>query len=205
MQVAAADTYEDYVVCRGFEPRLRRFIDYEAGNDDKLGISVAKPYGNRVTGAYEIGEVYPVFLPTQIVDGYIPPSPADVDWRIGQNPGTAADPHDGGHPQALAEAIEEMTDHNGKSVNWLLFGGQKKQLCRFTLDEALATSDADAEATIVTQYGSGANHATTDITVENLLTSVTGVYVFSGASGKAGLAFYSGSGSTWPIIQMECP
>ena len=120
MQVAAADTYVDYVICRGFDPRIRRFIDYAAGNSDKPGISVAKPYGKRVVGTYEIGQVFPALLPTQGTPDHTPPSPSAVDWRVGQNPGVTDNPDAGGHPQSLSDAIEELIDHKGAYVNWIL-------------------------------------------------------------------------------------
>ena len=47
MQVAADDTYDDYVVCRGFDTRILKFVDYEEGSSEKPGISVAKPFGDR--------------------------------------------------------------------------------------------------------------------------------------------------------------
>ena len=129
MQVAEEDTYDDYVICRGFDTRILRFIDYAEGNPNKPGISVAKPYGNRVSGRYEIGEIYPALLPTQGNSGFsdfrqvvfTPPSPIAVEWRVGQNPGTVTGGGlDGGQPADLNDAIEIMYDHNGKVVNWLL-------------------------------------------------------------------------------------
>ena len=126
MQVAAADTYEDYLVCRGFDPRILKFLDYAAGDPDKLGISVAKPFGNRTVSKYTVGEVFPAFLPTQGAVGegkaenYVPPSPTAVDWRVGQNAGTAPVSNPGGQPTALVDTIEELVDHNGVQVQWLL-------------------------------------------------------------------------------------
>lgn len=141
MQVAAADTYDDYVICRGFDPRIRKFIDYEAGNADKPGISVAKPFGNRTTGSYTIAEVYPAFLPTQgaagqggLAEDYTPPSPTDVDWRVGQNAGTAPTASAGGQPSGLDVEITELIDHNSKYVQWMLIdsgqGGEDAQWFR---------------------------------------------------------------------------
>jgi hypothetical protein len=121
VQVAAADTYDDYVICRGFDPRIRRFIDYPPG------LNVAKPFGKRVTGTYQIGQVFPALLPTQGTPDYTPPSPTAVDWRVGQNPGVTDNPDEGGHPKALTDAIEELVDHNGDYINWMLLDatGQK--------------------------------------------------------------------------------
>jgi hypothetical protein len=132
MQVAAEDTYADYVICRGFDPRILRFIDYAEGDANKPGISVAKPYGKRVVDTYEIAEIYPALLPTQgntEFTGfrqvtYTPPSPVAVEWRVGQNPGKVTGGGlEGGQPEALSDAIEILYDHNGKVVNWLLVDG----------------------------------------------------------------------------------
>lgn len=130
VQVAAEDTHTNHVICRGFDPRILRFIDYAEGNSNKPGISVAKPYGKRIAGAYEIGQVYPALLPTQgnadfsdfrqVI--YTPPSPASVNWRVGQNPGVVADGQSllGGQPEDLDAEIEILYDHNDKVVNWIL-------------------------------------------------------------------------------------
>ena len=131
MQVAAEDTYDDYVICRGFDTRILKFIDYAEGDADKPGISVAKPFGKRVTGTYEIGEIYPALLPTQGNDEfagfrqvtYVPPSPASVNWRVGQNPGVVSGGLEGGQPENLSDAITILYDHNGKVVNWLMIDG----------------------------------------------------------------------------------
>lgn len=136
MQVAEEDQYENYVICRGFDIRIRKFVDYESGNADKPGISVAKPFGRRLTGTYYIGQVFPALLPTQGTPDQVPPSPDDVDWRVGQNPGVASPAEHGGHPQDLNSSITEMTDHKGNYVNWLLLdGGGSSSLIGGCLDE----------------------------------------------------------------------
>lgn len=151
MQVAAEDTYDDYVICRGFDPRILRFIDYAEGDANKPGISVAKPFGKRSPGTYQIAEVYPAFLPAQgnasfadfrqVV--YTPPSPANVLWRVGQNPGVVVGGLEGGQPEALGDEIEILYDHNGKVVNWLLIdskgdgGGNVLGYCTFIEDYTL--------------------------------------------------------------------
>lgn len=127
-QIAAADTYDDYVICRGFDPRILKFIDYASGDSSKPGICVAKPFGKRRAGTYEVAEVYPAFLPTQGNAGfadfrqvvYTPPSPSAVHWRVGQNPGVVTGGLDGGQPDQLTDTIGILYDHNGKVVNWLL-------------------------------------------------------------------------------------
>ena len=132
MQIAEEDIYDDYVICRGYDTRTLKFVDYAAGDASNPGISVAKPYGWRRTGTYEIGEIYPALLPTQgnadFADFrqviHTSPSPASVDWRLGQNPGVvvAGSAKAGGHPKTLNDKIEILRDHNGKVVNWLLIG-----------------------------------------------------------------------------------
>ena len=125
MQVAAEDTLEDYVLCRGFDVRMSKFIDYEEGNADKPGIPCAKPYWNRRKGAYQIAQIYPAFLPLQTSN----PSPVDVPWRVGQNPGYATVCP--GHPCDLDETVDFLIDANGVFVNWMLIDGGVKlvELC----------------------------------------------------------------------------
>lgn len=128
MQIAAEDIYDDYVICRGFDTRILRFVDYAAGNANKPGISVAKPFGKRTAGTYEIAQIYPALLPTQGNDRFsdfrqtvfTPPTPVDVHWRLGQNPGVVTGGLDGGQPDQLSDTIGILYDHNGKVINWLL-------------------------------------------------------------------------------------
>lgn len=80
--------------------------------------------------------------------------------------------------------------HGGRY--WII--SAPKKVLRFTLDSVLDTSDESKPA----QAGGG------PVTVNNLETSTAGVYVFSGTSGAAGLAEWV-TGSTYQIIQMECP
>lgn len=100
--------------------------------------------------------------------------------------------------------VLEQLDVNGTRRFVPLGNERKKRLCRFTLDAALATSDASKAATITHQFGEGIDHASTSITVYNLLTHTAGTYVFEGDSSDAGYAYYD-SGTSWRIIQMECP
>lgn len=119
MQVAAEDTLDDYVLCRGFDPRTNKFIDYEEGNSDKPGIAVAKPFGARRAGLYRIAQIFPAFLPIQGTPNYTPPSPSDVPWRVGQNPGVAETTQ--GHPVDLDETVDEMTrSDTSEYVNWMM-------------------------------------------------------------------------------------
>ncbi len=134
MQVAAEDEHEDYVICRGFDTRMRKFIDYEEGNENKPGIPVAKPFACRVTYQYGIGQVYPALLPLQIPI----PSPSDVNWRVGQNPGVSATT--AGHPADLDEEVEILYDDNGTVINWMLFD-TGPAVRHFELKEALDPGD----------------------------------------------------------------
>lgn len=162
MQVAEADKYEDYVICRGFDPRMRKFIDYEDGNPNKPGISVAKPFSHRIECYYQIGHVFPAFLTTQGPADYVPPSPSGVNWRVGQNPGTATSACVG-QPKSLSGTITELLDHNNKYINWMLIdSGQlffwveldaDLQLCGSAAASILA-ADASGEACDTCDYTS---------------------------------------------------
>ncbi len=140
MQITEEDTYENYVICRGFDPRILRFME---------NISVAKPFGKRAPGTYQIAEVYPAFLPTQgnadFTDfrntTYVPPSPANVAWRVGQNPGVVSDGLDGGQPAELTDEIGILYDHNGKVINWLLIDSGSGGSIEGTISFADSASD----------------------------------------------------------------
>ena len=264
MQVAEADTHADNVVCRGFDIRIGKFLE---------SIPVAKPYGNRVTGVYTIGQMFPAILPLQSGG----PSPTDADIRFGQNPGVAAT--SSGHPADLDEEVEILKTDEDVVINWMLleggsgaklwrftlnadissgtadadkleldgtdttedvtvtdvngqFAGLKntcygicleavdadgdlvyaivgvpmKEHCRFTLSETLSSSVASASASIDTpngQWGQGQDHPSNTITVNNCK-DVAGGYMFSGGAGTYGIATYSGSGTTWNIVQLNC-
>lgn len=73
----------------------------------------------------------------------------------------------------------------------------------FSLDEALATSDADADATIEVQYGPGRANDDTSITVLNL-NNGSGVYLFEGATETWGRAVHH-EGQEYLILNMHCP
>jgi len=125
MQVAAEDGLE-YVMCRGYDTRLKRFIDYDA-NDlaNKPGIAVAKPYEKRgQAGHYSIGQIIPAFLPL---------------WQIGQNPGTVAVGEASqcmGQPLSADTEIAHQTDANVKYTNWMLIDSGPA-LMWFKLEENL--------------------------------------------------------------------
>lgn len=94
MQIAEEDVHENYVICRGFDPRIRKFLD---------SIPVAKPYGSREAGEYTVGQVFPALLPLQ---------------RLGQTPGVASVTQ--GHPADLDEVVDNLYTDDGTAINWLL-------------------------------------------------------------------------------------
>ncbi len=109
VQIAGKDTRDDYVICRGFDPRTGKFTDYEEdedGNptdDDKPGIPVGKPYSRRAAGTYIVGQVFAAMIPVT---------------RLGETPGVAETTQ--GHPEDLDEEVEILYDTGGNPVAWLL-------------------------------------------------------------------------------------
>lgn len=73
----------------------------------------------------------------------------------------------------------------------------------FELTEALATSDASADADVVSGYGPGLPVAETAVTVLNLATDTESVYMYEGAIGAIGLAIHKG-GTNYQIFQLNC-
>ncbi len=132
MQVVETDTHCNYVVCRGWDPRNRRFFDYEEGNSEKPGIPVAKPYWNRMKGVYRIGQVFPAVLPLTagMKDGDL------TVPRIGQNPGKAEADGDEckGHPEDLDEEIVLLKDDSGIFIAWMLIDGGNERVRFCTKD-----------------------------------------------------------------------
>lgn len=115
VQVAEEDTHDNYVLCRGFDIRIPKFVDYDAADlANKPGIPVAKPYNFRMPGVYQLAHVYAAFLPLQTSH----PSPIDVPWRVGQNPGVAKTCQ--GQPCDLDETIEELLTSDELKINWML-------------------------------------------------------------------------------------
>ena len=163
MQVAEEDTYDSYVICRGYDTRIAKFIDYEQGNPLKPGISVAKLYGHRGSSTYDVGqgsarkfrvgEIFPAFLPAQgtgysptdAIPNYTPPSPTSVLWRTGQNPGsTSATDVWGGHPENLTAEVSSLYDHNGKAVNWMFIHVDTERHFRFQSQEDMVGTSVEA-------------------------------------------------------------
>lgn len=150
-QVAAEDTHDNYVVCRGWEPRAGRFYDYVEGDEDKIGFPVAKPYGRRYIGQYQVGQVFPAMLPMgpEASDGVFGP--------LGTNPGVSETTQ--GHPADLDEKIVLLYDDEDRPINWMFVGGGGGVVYRrFTFLSALVPNPGNpthAEAYLV-EYDSDA-------------------------------------------------
>jgi hypothetical protein len=112
MQVAEEDTHDNYLICRGFDTREKRFIDYESGNADKPGIAVAKPYGQRGVNQYKVGEVYVAVLPLGAPDPDLP------FGNLGQNSGKAETTV--GHPADLDEKLVFLLSDENIYINWMI-------------------------------------------------------------------------------------
>jgi hypothetical protein len=137
-QVAADDEYDDYVICRGYDPRTKRFIDYDAEDENKPGIPVAKPFSNRTAGVYTVGELYPAVIPLT---------------QLGQNSGVAAETQ--GQPADLDEAVEILyTDDESKVVTWLLLdSGSSRSVHLCTLGDDLEYNDTTGITVTLLQGG----------------------------------------------------
>jgi len=122
---------------------------------------------------------------------YTPPSPTEVDWRLGQNPGVADPVRNGGHPEDLAASIDLLIDHNGVYVNWMLIHSANEQIFRFLSLENL--TGESCSATVRRMDGTDASTET--------IHDPDGL--FDGMqSGTYGRAFYQ-DGKYW-ILQAKC-
>jgi hypothetical protein len=204
MQVAYEDKYGDYVMCRGFDTRILRFIDFEDGNPNKPGIAVAKPFGDRgieadgyVTRKYRKGEIFPAFLTTQgaaddRVSDYVPPSPVAVKWRVGQNPGYVVGGNTfGGHPSALSNEVKLLKDHNDKVINWMLIHADTDKHFRFQSQATLSGESVDA---CIRQMSGTEPHIAPIFDPQGIFTDME--------SGTKGLVFFQGG--RYYIVQAKC-
>lgn len=202
MQIAKDDIYDDYVVCRGFDPRIQRFVDFAENSSDKPGISVAKPFGCRGTSKYDvgkgsarkfrIGEIFPAFLPTQGTASFTPPSPIEVKWRLGQNPGVANTAQDyAGQPGSLSDVVSLLYDHNQKAISWMLVHSDNDRHFRFQSLQVL--TDVSCSACVRQMNGSTA-HITTINDPDKIFLGM--------AAGTKGLVFFQ-DGSYY-IVQAKC-
>jgi len=192
MQVAAEDTHQDYVVCRGYDPRIRKFIDYDEEDlENKPGIPVGKPYGKRSTGKYQVGQVFAAAIPVT---------------RIGETPGVAATSQ--GHPADLDELIEILYDDDGVVVTWLLLdGGGDASFLHW----GLVTTDLEQGGTCTIQeytYGAGgydytySGGCTAGEIYENCRDPLGEM---SATAGIAGAIFWVDANGNALIIRVTCP
>ena len=193
MQVVAEDEYDGYVTCRGYDPRHKRFYDYTEGDADMVGVSVAKPYGKRTPGVYQIGQVFPALLPLS---------------RLGQNAGEATD-NAGGQPDDLVETVELMKDHNDVFVNWLMLDAGVAGEIDFELKDGL-----DPEGSATAHPLDDAGDADVDVDLEFEVYDRWGVYqgrekdlYAAGATnndlGSQGRARFNAESGHWEIIQLQ--
>ena len=185
MQVAAEDTHDNFVICRGFDTRIKKYINYDADDpDNKPGISVAKPYGNRHVGIYTIGQIFPAFLPLCWLDKDAGTSTYPLSQS--QNPGCVEDlvgvPYYQGQPVSLTETLSPLYDHNAKAINWMLIGDEAiSKVIEFTLTAAIVDAAASAEATVDAYYD-GADPGS-PVNVYNTHSAIN--YAPIGATGQA--------------------
>lgn len=183
MQVAADDTEADYVICRGFDPRVKRYFDYVEGDADKAGIPVAKPYGSRQEGVYTVGQVFPAVLPLT---------------KLGQNPGVAATSD--GHPADLTEAVELLYTTDSKAVNWLLIDSGMP-IVAIKLTSAIS----GGEATGVLREWDASAEGFTDVAGSVVIVDSQGIFT-GGASGEYGFAIRRAGNNrvVYDLIQLGC-
>ena len=200
MQVAAEDTYVNYVLCRGFDVRIPKFIDYDAGDlANSPGIPVAKPFGNRRTGAYQIAQIFPAVLPLQI--GV--PSPVDVPWRVGQNPGVAATCP--GHPCDLDEAVEILYAADGKVINWMMLDGSSVELRGGCLDEDHPGRGIVFDIHLGTWTPASDSWTYDTVTIYKAIDHRYGVpYPLAGATGLFWPRKSTTYGTVWETVALDC-
>lgn len=190
-QVATEDIYADYLVCRGFDPRIKRFVEYDFGDlANKPGISVAKPYSNRHSGLYLVGHVLPALIPYT---------------RIGETPGVSETTP--GHPAGLDEEIEILSDHNDVVINWMVIDGQSS-VRRFEMTGSLAPTAGSAGSAIF-PYWVEEDSNYNETLVANVYNTQHGDFskpaTVSGDAGADGWAVYSIDHRRWDIVWMDMP
>ncbi len=190
-QVATEDIYADYVVCRGFDPRIKRFVEYDAADlANKPGISVAKPYGNRHSGLYLVGHMLPAAIPYT---------------QIGETPGVAATTS--GHPAGLDEEIEILYDHNSVAINWLIIEGQSS-LRRFEMTGSLAPT-ASSFGSAIFPYWVEEDSDYNETLVANVYNTSHGTFskpaTVGSDAGADGWAIYSIDFRRWEVVWMDMP
>ena len=191
MQVAVEDTHDNYVICRGYDPRIKKFFDYVEGDPDKLGIPVAKPWSNRTAGAYTVGQIFPAVIPLT---------------KIGQTPGVRDPGEDEedpllGQPADLDEEVgilytDEAVEADRKVVNWLLLEGGGEGSTKFAKLDATLNAGSSCEASIWS--GDPLADSGDNVTVNDWLLG-GGESLASGT--KVVIEFISGK---WYVTQASC-
>jgi hypothetical protein len=186
MQVAAADTKADYVICRGYDPYTKRFIDYEVGNSNKPGVPVAKPYSSRAVGTYAVGQIFPAVVPLT---------------RLGQTPGVAETTQ--GHPADLDEEVEILYTDDNLVVQWLLLdsGGGTSRLFELKTGQTLTPGGT---ATALLLYWDGDSWETDsdlEFTVRDFMSKFRQSSPPTGEDGARGKVELHGG--EWVIVEMQ--
>lgn len=133
MQVIEADTHDNYLVCRGYDPDAKKFLH---------SVNVAKQYPIRGTFPYRVGCVLPAAKPSTM---------------LGETSGVSATTL--GCPADLNEVINILLDDNDHPIAWLDIGTQTSPLVRFILRTELIIADV-AHAEIITLNADGTQHLT---------------------------------------------
>ena len=190
-QVTAEDTHEDYLVCQGFDPRIKKFVEYDAGDlANKPGIPIGKPFGSRTTGLYLVGHVLPAMIPYT---------------KLGQTPGDATDVS--GHPAGLDDVVEILYDDGGDAINWMVVGEQLS-LRRIEMTGSLSQS-ADANGSAIFHFWEEENSAWNETLVANVYNTRHGVFskpeTEAGDAGADGWAVYSLDLRRWDLVWLDMP
>ncbi len=190
MQVAAEDTHDNYVTCRGYDTRNKKFYPYVEGDADKIGISVAKPYPKRTPGMYQVGDVLPAFIPLT---------------RIGHNPGQSTG-DDGGQPDDLEDDVELMKDDNDMYVNWLIVDGGAAMARVEVLGELTFGLPTDSASALIIADWDGVGYDEVEMTVWNTPHGAfSKMATVLGDGGADGWAIYVPDRNRWELVWMDIP
>lgn len=204
MQVAAEDTHQNYLICRGYDTRERKFFDYVEGDPDKEGIAVAKPYGRQTKGIYQIGQVIPAMV---ALTGLY--SDLQETWvQQGQNPGVST----AGHPKVvslsplLTDPVSILYDDNGKAITWMAMHGEC--IARIEMTDALSRGGAESAEAMLFSW----NHAEDEWNEEPIITVYNTQHLaFSkpataeGDRGADGWVIWCVDRNRWELLWLEIP
>lgn len=125
-QVIERDVYDDYLVCRGYDPDSGKLLE---------SVNVAKPYQERSTYVRKVGEIVHAIKPL----AHINPTQKD---GLGTTAGVSEDST--AHPADLDEEIDILNDEDGNPIWWLALTDMP--LIQFKLTEILRPcGQAEAE------------------------------------------------------------